>query len=95
MAPRQEKEEEYGPGSPDYGLSYEPDPQAQPAEEYGPGSSDYGLSYEPDPWANPEPRDVSEAASSYDEAESMWEAMFRDGHITQEQFQNRRRSGGH
>ncbi|MEV4190339.1 hypothetical protein [Streptomyces toxytricini] len=92
------QEEEYGPGSPDYGLSYERDPSAGQADDYGPGSPDYGLSYEPDPWADPVPDEGTdygfrERSFDADNAESMWEAAFRDGHITREQFQNRRRGG--
>lgn len=87
--------EEYGPGSPDYGLSYEPDPAAGQADGYGPGSPDYGLSYEPDPWADPVPDEsmaygFRERTFNADDAESMWEAALRNNHITREQFQNRR-----
>uniref|UniRef100_UPI002F90A70E hypothetical protein n=1 Tax=Streptomyces virginiae TaxID=1961 RepID=UPI002F90A70E len=94
----QGQEEEYGPGSLDYGLSYEPDPSAGQTDDYGPGSPDYGLSYEPDPWADPVPVENTdhgfrERSFDADHAESMWEAAFRDGHITREQFQNRRRGG--
>ncbi|MCZ4098005.1 hypothetical protein [Streptomyces sp. H39-C1] len=90
----QGQDEEYGPGSPDYGLSYAPDPSA--VADYGPGSPDYGLSYESDPWVETAPdehpeRSFRESDFGADDAESMWEAAFRDGHITREQFQNRRR----
>ncbi|MFE6906799.1 hypothetical protein [Streptomyces erythrochromogenes] len=97
MTQRRDREEEYGPGSPDYGLSYQPYPEGEPAEECRPGSPDYGLSYDPDPWADPEPdeadHDYRSGGFTADDAESMWEAAFRDGHITREQFQNRRRGG--
>ncbi|MBT1184905.1 hypothetical protein HET69_12925 [Streptomyces sp. CJ_13] len=90
--------EEYGPGSPDYGLSYEPDPSAGPADDYGLGSPDYGLSYESDPWADPMPDEntgygLHDRSFDADDAESMWEAAFRDGRITREQFQSRRWRG--
>ncbi|UUY52377.1 hypothetical protein NRK68_34470 (plasmid) [Streptomyces yangpuensis] len=56
------------------------------------------MSYEPDPWADPVPDENTdyrfrETSFDADHAESMWEAAFRDGHITREQFQNRRRGG--
>ncbi|MFJ3728737.1 hypothetical protein ACIPYQ_40085 [Streptomyces sp. NPDC090045] len=94
---RQERDEGYGPGSPDYGLSYEPDPRTVRTEEYGLGSPDSGLSYEPDPWADPVPDENPDyrfrEEFTKDDAESMWEAAFREGQITREQFQNRRRGG--
>ncbi|MFD9572686.1 hypothetical protein ACFWBI_22925 [Streptomyces sp. NPDC059982] len=92
------REEEYGPESADYGLSYEPDPWAAPADEYGPQSADYGLSYEADPWADPV---LDEQTGTYpgepdpdeDYIEATWERGFRDGHITREEFHARRRTG--
>ncbi|MFJ3229159.1 hypothetical protein ACIPJS_38220 [Streptomyces sp. NPDC086783] len=63
--------------------------------EYGPHSPDYGLSYEPDPFADPEPIDDPDAWEgdvNGDPIEAGWEQAFRDGHITREQFQQRRRS---
>ncbi|WP_392895731.1 hypothetical protein [Streptomyces sp. LN699] len=67
-------------------------------DSYGPGSADYGLSYEPDPWADPEtdrnPDPYSRDWDPHeDHTESMWETAFREGRITREQFQNRRRAG--
>ncbi|WP_331772923.1 HNH endonuclease (plasmid) [Embleya sp. NBC_00888] len=70
------------------------------AEEYGPGSSDYGPSYESDPWLDPvwdgDPdgweADFREEDPNEDHAEAMWETAFRDGNITREQFQNRKRN---
>lgn len=92
---RRGQDDDYGPGSPDYGLSYEPDPAAGQADGYGPESPDYGLSYDPDPWADPVPDESTayrfrERTFDADDAESMWEAALRDNHITREQFQNRR-----
>lgn len=61
--------------------------------EYGPHSPDYGLSYEPDPWADSEPAydpDAWESEYNQDHAEAVWEQALRDGHITREQFAQRR-----
>ncbi|MGW1616842.1 hypothetical protein ACWCQZ_47175 [Streptomyces sp. NPDC002285] len=67
--------------------------------EYGPHSPDYGLSYDPDPFADPEPiddpdaweSDFREQDPSDDHLEADWEQALREGHITREQFAQRRR----
>lgn len=72
-------EETYGPESPDYGLSYEPDPWADPEPIN-----------DPDSWE----LDFREGDSNEDTAEALWEEMLRGGHITREQFARRRYRGG-
>ncbi|MFE2864998.1 HNH endonuclease [Embleya sp. NPDC059259] len=69
------------------------------AEKYGPECSDNGLPYESDPWSYPEWNEdpdgwemgFRDEDHNEDHIEAMWETAFRDGHITREQFQNRRR----
>ncbi|WP_018546759.1 hypothetical protein [Streptomyces sp. LaPpAH-108] len=68
-------ESEYGPHSPDYGLSYEPDPWADPEPVY-----------DPDSWES----DFREQDPNEDHAEAWWEQALREGHITREQFARRR-----
>ncbi|MFE9257915.1 hypothetical protein [Streptomyces sp. NPDC006879] len=69
----------YGPDSPDYGLSYDPDPCAEPAPVD-----------DPDAWES----DFREQDPNEDHAEAGWEQAFRDGYITREQFANRHRAHG-
>ncbi|MFI1972857.1 hypothetical protein [Streptomyces cinnamoneus] len=66
---------DYGLHSPDYGLSYEPDPWAEPEP-----------AYDPDAWEN----DFREQDSNEDHAEAGWEQALREGYITREQFARRR-----
>ncbi|MEU8907886.1 hypothetical protein [Streptomyces mirabilis] len=74
-----ESQGEYGPGSPDYGLSYDPGPWSgsEPVDD-------------PDAWES----DFREQDPNEDHAEAGWEQAFRDGHITREQFANRHRVHG-
>lgn len=67
--------DDYGPHSPDYGLSYEPDPRADP-----PPIDD------PDSWES----DFREEDPNDDHLEAQWEQAFREGWITREQFAQRR-----
>jgi hypothetical protein len=70
-------ESEYGPHSPDYGLSYDPDPFAEPEPID-----------DPDAWE----LDFREQDPNDDEIEAGWEQAYREGYITREQFAERRRS---
>ncbi|MDT0454021.1 hypothetical protein [Streptomyces hesseae] len=72
-----ENQAEYGPDSPDYGLSYDPDPWAEPDPVD-----------DPDIWES----DFHEQDPNEDHTEAGWEQAFRDGHITREQFANRHRA---
>jgi hypothetical protein len=69
-------EESYGPDSPDYGLSYEPDPWADPEPVN-----------DPDGWE----ADFRENDPNDDTMEADWEEAFREGLITRDQFAQRRR----
>lgn len=68
-------EAEYGPHSPDYGLSYDPDPWADPEPVD-----------DPDSWES----DFREEDPNEDHIEAGWEHAFREGYVTREQFANRR-----
>ncbi|MGP4092037.1 hypothetical protein [Streptomyces sp. KR55] len=65
----------YGPHSPDYGLSYDPDPWADPEPID-----------DPDAWES----DFQEGDPNDDHEEGLWEQAFREGWITREQFAQRR-----
>ncbi|MFI1576275.1 hypothetical protein ACH4VQ_36395 [Streptomyces anulatus] len=71
-------EESYGPESPDYGLSYEPDPWADPEPVN-----------DPDGWE----ADFRENDPNDDTTEAGWEEAFRQGLITRDQFARRRDRG--
>ncbi|MFH8410988.1 hypothetical protein ACH4FX_40395 [Streptomyces sp. NPDC018019] len=68
-------ESPYGPDSPDYGLSYEPDPWADPEPVD-----------DPDAWEST----LQEQDPHEDHAEAGWEQALREGLITREQFAQRR-----
>ena len=72
-------DDDYGPHSPDYGLSYEPDPFAEP-----------GPIDDPDAWE----LDFREEDPNEDHTEAIWEQGYRDGHITREQLSMRRAPEG-
>ncbi|AJF65624.1 hypothetical protein [Streptomyces vietnamensis] len=71
-----QRDDDYGPHSYDYGLSYEPDPFAPP-----------GPIDDPDSWE----LDFREQDPNEDHAEATWEQAFREGHITREQLAQRHR----
>lgn len=71
-----QRDDDYGPHSYDYGLSYDPDPFAPP-----------GPIDDPDSWE----LDFREEDPNEDHAEATWEQALREGHITREQFAQRPR----
>ncbi|MFI1185755.1 hypothetical protein [Streptomyces californicus] len=71
-------EETYGPESPNYGLSYEPDSWADPEPVN-----------DPDAWE----LDFREDDPNEDTTEALWEEAFREGRITRDQFARRRDRG--
>ncbi|NJQ16571.1 hypothetical protein [Streptomyces bohaiensis] len=91
--------DEYGPRSPDYGLSYESDSVSAEKPEYGRRSPDYGLSYSPDPWddADTVPDEWEWQSNTFEDRnfadinEAWLERSFREGHITREEFANLKR----
>ncbi|GAA1141604.1 hypothetical protein [Streptomyces javensis] len=70
----QRNQDDYGPHSPDYGLSYDPDPHANPEPIDDPES-----------WES----DFHEQDPHEDHAEAQWELAYRNGWIDRDQFARR------